>query len=173
MVNLVLKRLVGTGYIQIHNLERRKMRYFLTPAGIAAKYRRAQEYLSRTLRVYGTYRQGLNKIIEEQMHKGRSKFVIHGEGDIVDLVKLVLGERNGAVTYRICPPSAALEHESDEVPLVCYLPDKAPIIGISVLETILTYPDLRVTPKPGTPPTSVGEARQLAGGPPPKKTEAV
>jgi len=138
LVNLVLKRLVSTGYIQIVNLDHRKMRYFLTPQGIAAKYRRAHEYLSRTLHVYQTYRQGINKIIQEQIHKGRNKFVIYGEGDIVDLVKLVLGERNGTVHYRVCPPSEEVLHQVDEIPLICYLPDKAPLQGISILESILT-----------------------------------
>jgi DNA-binding MarR family transcriptional regulator len=140
MVNLVLKRLVGTGYIQIQNLKNRKMRYFLTPAGIAAKYRRAQDYLTRTIRVYETYRQGINKIIQEQIGLGRTQFVIYGKGDIVDLVKLVLSEKNGAVQYRVCPPSEEVKPGPGEVPLICYLPDKAPLLGISILETILNAP---------------------------------
>jgi DNA-binding MarR family transcriptional regulator len=137
MVNLVLKRLVTTGYIQIQNLEKRKMRYFLTPAGLAAKYRRAHEYLTRTIRVYETYRLGISKIINEQVARGHRKFVIYGEGDIVDLVKVVIGEKNGEIGYRVCPPSEDVQHGEDEVPLICYLPDKTPMFGISILETIL------------------------------------
>jgi hypothetical protein len=138
MVNLVLKRLVGTGYIQMQNLRPRKMRYLLTARGIAAQYHRAQHYLNRTIRIYDTYRQGINKIVQEQLDLGRRRFVILGEGDIVDLVKLVLNERNGTVSYRVCPPNQPVNAAADEVPLICHLPDKAPVLGISVLERILT-----------------------------------
>jgi DNA-binding MarR family transcriptional regulator len=137
MVNLVLKRLVKTGYIQIGMLDRRKMRYFLTPQGLAAKYHRAHDYLSRTIRVYEAYREGINKIIQEQIQNGHTRFVIYGEGDLVDLVKVVLRERDGKVSFRVCAPSNEMMHASDEVPLLCYLPDKNPLHGISVLETIL------------------------------------
>jgi DNA-binding MarR family transcriptional regulator len=158
LVNLVLKRLVGTGYIQIQNLNKRKMRYFITPAGISATYQRAHDYLSRTIRIYETYRRGINRIIQEQIEKGRTRFAIYGEGDIVDLIKLVLAERNGTVHYRTCSPADPVVPQGDEVPLICYLPDKAPIIGISVLETLLMHPDLNRTPEPGvrSAPSEVG-----------------
>jgi DNA-binding MarR family transcriptional regulator len=140
MVNLILKRLVGTGYIQIQNLHKRKMQYFLTPQGLAAKTRRAYEYLTRTIRVYETYRQGISKIIQEQISKGRCKFAIYGEGDIVDLIKVVMGETHGAISYRVCSPREEIQTHADEVPLICFLPDKAPLLGISILETILNAP---------------------------------
>ena len=138
MVNLVLKRLVKTGYVQIGLLDNRKMRYFLTPQGIAAKSRRAYEYLSRTIRVYETYRSGINQIIEDQLKKGHRKFVIYGDGDIVDLVKMVLNQRNGTIQYRVCPPKQKLILQANETPLNCTLSDKTPIDGISILETILS-----------------------------------
>ena len=137
MVNLVLKRLVKTGYVQIGLLQNRKMRYFLTPQGIAAKSRRAYEYLTRTIRVYETYREGINKIIQEQIQKGCNRFAIYGDGDLVDLVKVVLGERNGTVRYRVCSPTEAVKPLSGEIPLICYLPGKEPIDGISILEAII------------------------------------
>jgi DNA-binding MarR family transcriptional regulator len=137
MVNLVLKRLVKTGYIQIGMLNKRKMRYFLTPQGIAEKSRRAFDYLTRTIRIYETYREGINKIIQNEIQQGHNKFVIYGEGDIVDLIKVVLAERNGTVHYRVCQPTEDIQPAADETPLICYLPDKAPLLGISILETIL------------------------------------
>jgi DNA-binding MarR family transcriptional regulator len=137
MVNLVLKRLVGTGYVQIQLLDKHKVRYLLTPAGIAAKYRRAHEYLSRTVRIYEIYRQAINRIINEQLDKGFHKFVIYGEGDIIGLMKLVLSEQVVPVEYRICAPSAEVRTLEDEIPLICYLPHKSPLVGISVLESVL------------------------------------
>ena len=138
MVNLILKRLVGTGYIQIQNLHHRKMRYFLTPQGIAAKSRRAIDYLNRTIRVYETYRQGIARILDEQISKGNMKFVVYGEGDIIDLVKLVLSQYKDAVSYRFCAISASVDHQPDETVLICSLADNEPLHGISILEGILS-----------------------------------
>jgi DNA-binding MarR family transcriptional regulator len=137
MVNLILKRLVLTGYIQIQNLNRRKIRYFLTPQGLAAKYRRAHDYLSRTIRVYEAYRQGIKKIIEEQIHRGRTKFVIYGEGEIVDLVKVGIGDHSHAITYRVCATYEESVPHADEVILDCRIGKSTNPRGISILEEIL------------------------------------
>jgi len=51
-VNWYLKRLVKKGYVKTKQLERRNLKYFVTPSGLARKAQLTKEYLEASLRVY-------------------------------------------------------------------------------------------------------------------------
>jgi DNA-binding MarR family transcriptional regulator len=51
-VNWYLKRLMRKGYVKTSQLERRNLKYFVTPSGLALKARLTKEYLDASLRVY-------------------------------------------------------------------------------------------------------------------------
>jgi DNA-binding Lrp family transcriptional regulator len=140
MVNLVLRRLAKTGYLKIVNLDGRKMRYLLTAKGIANKSNRAYEYVLRSVRTYNQLLNHVEKIISNQIKEGKKNFVIDGNGEIADLVAVILNSKGGQINFRYADGRAPAPTHDDEVTIKCNIQNK-PVEGISVLETlILAFP---------------------------------
>src|SRR6266498_2751896 len=51
-VNWHLKRLVSKGYVKVKRAERRKLRYIITPEGIALRARLTMDYVEYQFRLY-------------------------------------------------------------------------------------------------------------------------
>ncbi len=137
MVNLILQRLAKTGYLKMVNLSKRKIRYLLTPKGIAEKTNRSYDYFHRTLKVYLQYRERIEDLIEEQRGQRVTQFVIVGKGDLADLVHQVLRSMKEQVRFRIDTNDRPTIQRPQEVILNCGQPNGKPIQGISILETLL------------------------------------
>ena len=56
LANLVLKRLVVKGWVRMVRVRPNRVRYFLTPAGLAEKARMSRNYLQYSVRFYGEAR---------------------------------------------------------------------------------------------------------------------
>src|SRR5512135_522609 len=69
-VNWYLKRLIGTGYVKVTHLQRRKLHYFLTPSGLALKLELTRGYLEVSLRVYRELRQAARETLAEVSQRG-------------------------------------------------------------------------------------------------------
>ena len=52
LVNTFIKRLVDKGYFKVTTMPRNRVKYFLTPAGLARKSRLTLEYLKHSLDQY-------------------------------------------------------------------------------------------------------------------------
>jgi predicted transcriptional regulator len=136
MVNLILQRLARTGYLKMVNLSKRKIRYLVTPKGIAEKTNRSYDYFQRTLKVYVQYRERIEDLIEEQRGRRVTDFVVAGKGDLADLVHEVLRSKKELVRFRIDTNDRPTV-KPQEVVLHCGQPDGKPLHGISILETLL------------------------------------
>jgi DNA-binding MarR family transcriptional regulator len=137
MVNLILRRLAKTGYIKVANLDRSRISYLLTPKAIAEKSRQSYTYLVRTIRIYEQYRERISSLLEEQLRAGVKQFAIHGEGDLADMVKVLLHGRGQDILIRHLPPSKQPVAKDGEVILHCSLNGDGPVAGISILEELL------------------------------------
>jgi DNA-binding MarR family transcriptional regulator len=136
MVNLILKRLVQTGYLKVSGLSRKKMEYILTPKGISERMARSYQYL---LRAYHTFHESRNRIehlINQLLQQGHTQFTIVGEGEIARLVEVMLRERGGQEVV-IRRRDVASGPASDEVVLDCRYGSSEGAVGVSVLEKIL------------------------------------
>src|SRR5512144_1801853 len=51
-VNWHLKRLVAKGYVKVQRAERKKLRYIITPEGIALRARLTVDYIERSFDLY-------------------------------------------------------------------------------------------------------------------------
>ena len=60
-VNWHLKRLVAKGYVKVRRAERKKLRYIITPEGIALRARLAVDYVERSLSLYRKTRQRVSE----------------------------------------------------------------------------------------------------------------
>src|SRR4051812_42552228 len=57
LTNLLLRRVIAKGWVKVVHVQRNRVRYLLTPAGIAAKVHLTREYLEGTLHFYADARE--------------------------------------------------------------------------------------------------------------------
>jgi len=90
MTNILLKRLIHKGYIKISQLNRRKVKYFLTPRGIAQKIKRTHQYLSYTFHSLKEIKYKIQTVLLSEYKKGRRRFIILGDGELADITEIAL-----------------------------------------------------------------------------------
>jgi DNA-binding MarR family transcriptional regulator len=87
-VNWHLKRLITKGYVKIKRAERKRLRYIITPEGIALRARLTVDYIEQQLLLYRHLRQRVKEHLHEVHKAGYDSVRLVGEGDIADICKL-------------------------------------------------------------------------------------
>lgn len=93
LTNFLMRRLVGKGYIKAVNLERKRLRYLLTPKGVAAKARLTYDYLEYSLHLYHAIRTFLARTLSVIVESGRTQTVLVGTGEVAEIAFLILQQR--------------------------------------------------------------------------------
>ncbi len=93
-VNWYVKRLVKKGHIKVTRLQRRRLRYLITPDGIAEKTRLAMEYVQVSMGMYRATRQQARELIAKAREAGFQRVVVAGQGDLVDVCRLTCLEQS-------------------------------------------------------------------------------
>ena len=97
-VNWHIKRLIEKGYIKIKRAERKKLRYIITPEGIALRTLLTVDYIEQQFLLYRNTRQHVREHLEQIKSAGYEKVSIHGEGDVADICRLSCLEQGVAIT---------------------------------------------------------------------------
>jgi predicted ArsR family transcriptional regulator len=92
-VNWHLKRLIAKGYVKVKRAERKKLRYIITPEGIALRARLAVDYVERSFSIYRRTRQRVSQFLDEVQKAGYDRVRILGKGDVVDICRLTCLEQ--------------------------------------------------------------------------------
>jgi DNA-binding MarR family transcriptional regulator len=92
-VNWHLKRLIAKGYVKIKRAERKKLRYIITPEGIALRARLTVDYIEQQFLLYRNTRQRVRQHVEDLRLAGHSRVSIRGEGDVADICHLTCLEQ--------------------------------------------------------------------------------
>ena len=92
-VNWHLKRLIAKGYVKAMRAERKKLRYIITPEGIALRARLAVDYVERSFSIYRKTRQRVKEHLAKVQDAGYSCVRILGKGDVVDICRLTCIEQ--------------------------------------------------------------------------------
>jgi DNA-binding MarR family transcriptional regulator len=87
-VNWHLKRLITKGYVKIKRAERKRLRYIITPDGIALRARLTVDYIEQQLLLYRRLRQRVKEHLDEVHKAGYNSVRLVGDGDIADICKL-------------------------------------------------------------------------------------
>jgi predicted transcriptional regulator len=87
-VNWHLKRLIAKGYVKVQRAERKKLRYIITPEGIALRARLTIDYIERSFDLYHKTRQRVKEHLDAVRAAGFNRVRILGEGDVADICKL-------------------------------------------------------------------------------------
>src|SRR5258706_2262202 len=96
-VNWHLKRLIAKGAVQVARAERKKLRYIITPEGLALRARLAIDYVERSFSVYRRTRQRVKEHILAIRRAGYDRVRIVGSGDVADICKLTCLEQGISV----------------------------------------------------------------------------
>ncbi len=97
LANLCLKRLARKGYIKVVHFNerpaaRKRLRYLLTPKGLAEKSRLTYEHMIYSLHLYRRTRQTLRESLGRMAADGRKRIVFYGAGEAAELAYLTLRE---------------------------------------------------------------------------------
>ena len=92
-VNWHLKRLVAKGAVKVKRAERKKLRYIITPEGIALRARLAVDYVERSFSIYRKTRQRVKEHLTKIRAAGFDRVRVVGKGDVVDVCKLTCIEQ--------------------------------------------------------------------------------
>jgi DNA-binding MarR family transcriptional regulator len=92
-INWHLKRLVAKGYIKVRRAQRRKLRYIVTPEGIALRANMTWDYIQSSFRLYRLVRQRVLDALDKVRQAGFSSIRMEGEGDVADVCRLTCLEQ--------------------------------------------------------------------------------
>lgn len=87
-VNWYLKRLIRKGYVKATHLQRRKMKYFVTPEGLALKARLTVQYVKASLRVYRELRDDAQRALAELREAGYTAVQVTGQDEAMEIFRL-------------------------------------------------------------------------------------
>lgn len=96
-VNWHVKRLIEKGYVKVKRAERRKLRYIITPEGIALRARLTVAYIENSMMLYRQTRDQARKILFKLKEQGYTHVQIVGDGDIADICRLTSIEQGMSV----------------------------------------------------------------------------
>jgi DNA-binding MarR family transcriptional regulator len=87
-VNFAIRRLIKRGYVRAKQLQRRRLQYIITPAGIALRSKLAFDSLQYSMRLYRETREQAKHLILEARRKGCEGLAIVGDGDLAEIARL-------------------------------------------------------------------------------------
>ncbi|MBI5574323.1 MAG: winged helix-turn-helix transcriptional regulator [Elusimicrobia bacterium] len=90
LTNLIIKRLAKTGYIKIKQLNRRQIRYVLTPKGFSEKARKSYNYTLRTINNLTLMREKIQNLAIAKYKTGIRNFIIVGDNELADITEISL-----------------------------------------------------------------------------------
>jgi len=92
-VNWYLKRLIHKGHVKVTHLQRRKLKYFLTPQGLALKAHLTSQYMQASLRIYQELRQAARETLAEVKAAGYGAVHLMGDDEAAEIFRLTCLEQ--------------------------------------------------------------------------------
>ena len=119
MTNMLVRRMVSKGFIRISQLNKRKVKYILTPKGFAEKMRKSIKYTFKTITSIGLIKERIKKVIVQLYHQeGHRVFTVLGKSDFALLIDMVFSEL-GLCDHKITYVDEVPSEEIDGVLMIC------------------------------------------------------
>jgi DNA-binding MarR family transcriptional regulator len=93
-INWHLKRLIEKGYVKVSRANRRKLKYIITPEGIALRARLTLDYIQNSFNMYRLVRERVLAALTELKAQGIQQVRIEGDGDVAEVCRLTCMEQN-------------------------------------------------------------------------------
>ncbi len=108
-VNWHLKRLVAKGYVKVQRAERKKLRYIITPEGVALRARLTVDYVERSFNLYRNTRTRVKEHLNRVRAAGYTRVRIAGDGDVADICRLTCLEQGFVIAHDAACPALELK----------------------------------------------------------------
>jgi predicted transcriptional regulator len=92
-VNWHIKRMVAKGYIKLKRAERKKLKYIITPEGLAFRANLTVKYIENSMMLYRRTRRRVIEILAEVRAAGYDSIRIMGDGDLAEVIRLTCLEQ--------------------------------------------------------------------------------
>ncbi|MEJ2448850.1 MAG: winged helix-turn-helix transcriptional regulator, partial [Anaerolineales bacterium] len=92
-VNWHIKRLIAKGYVKAKRAQRKKLRYIITPEGIALRAKLTVQYIDNQMRLYRETREHVKQLLAEAKSYGFHQVKISGESEIAVVCRLTCIEQ--------------------------------------------------------------------------------
>lgn len=117
-VNWHIKRMIAKGYVKVKRAERRKLRYIITPEGVALRARLTVAYIDNSMTLYRQARKQTQSALRQARELGHEAVMMVGDGDIADVCRLTCIEMGfTVVTETDADRLPKLEIEGTEIVL--------------------------------------------------------
>ena len=97
-INWHIKRLIEKGYVKIKRAERKKLRYIITPEGIAMRALLTIDFIEQQFNLYRNTRQSVKDHLKQVQQSGFSSVRLIGDGDVADVCRLTCLEQGVSIT---------------------------------------------------------------------------
>lgn len=115
-VNWYLKRLISKGYVKVRKAERRKLRYIITPEGIALRAKLTVAYVENSMALYRQTRRQAKTFLKTAVADGYNAVRIKGDGDLAEVCRLTCLEFGMNVLSDHCmDPCVLIEVEGKRI----------------------------------------------------------
>ena len=96
-INWHLKRLIAKGYVKARRVGRRKLRYIITPEGLALRAHLTFDYIQTSFHLFRLIRQRMQDAIVQVRQAGYDRICLEGDGDIAEVCRLTCLENGIAI----------------------------------------------------------------------------
>lgn len=109
-INWYLKRLIAKGYVKVKRAQRKKLRYIITPEGIALRAALTVDYIKNSFNLYRLVRERTNLCLQQLQDAGyESVNVLGGEDEVAEVVRLTCLEQGVELTNDAQAPQIRIE----------------------------------------------------------------
>jgi DNA-binding MarR family transcriptional regulator len=97
-VNWHLKRLVDKGFVKVKRIQRRKLRYIITPEGLGLRAKLTLAYVRQSFSLFREVRQQVRDLLAGLQEEGIHAVRLQGNGDIAEVCRLTCLEQQVDLT---------------------------------------------------------------------------
>ncbi len=108
-VNWHIKRLVEKGLVKVRRARRRKLRYIITPDGMAERAKLTVAYVEESFRLFRQVRHTVTGLLSELKDENIHAVRLVGEGDIFEICRLTCLEHSFTLTDNAHSPSLVVD----------------------------------------------------------------
>lgn len=127
-INWHLKRMINKGYVKVKRAQRKKLRYIITPEGIALRAALTVDYIKNSFNLYRLVRERTMDTIKEVRYQGYDQVCIQGgENEVAEVVRLTCMEQGMTICDQSDKKTPIIHIQGIKLALKC--PGEAPSIA--------------------------------------------
>ena len=127
-INWHLKRMINKGYVKVKRAQRKKLRYIITPEGIALRAALTVDYIKNSFNLYRLIRERTLDAIKEIRYQGYEQVCIQGgENEVAEVVRLTCLDQGMSICDNSDNKTPLIHIQGIKLALKC--PGEAPSIA--------------------------------------------